>query len=151
MKTYLIIATATILMILGCKSMDTNRIDNSTLVIKAGFICGWGSGQDSIEISQTAIKYIYHVPRESEKAKITKTRAVSSSEWTEIMNAVNMDNFNKLKYNTCNVCVDGCDEWINIQKDNQTHEIRFDKGATIDTIGKLQMKLAELRTEFNPK
>jgi len=32
------------------------------------------------------------------------------------MNDVNIDNFVKLNYQTCNVCVDGCDEWILIKR-----------------------------------
>ena len=67
------------------------------------------------------------------------------------MNDVNMDNFLKLNYQTCKVCSDGCDEWIFIQKDNISHGIRFGKGAKIDSISQLQVKLEQLRTEFNAK
>ncbi len=142
---------ASLLLVSSCKTTLTDQIDNSNLVIKAGFICGWGAGQDSLEISQATVKYTYYVPRKSQEAQIRKTRPISNSEWTEILNAVNMDNFVKLNYQTCNVCVDGCDEWISIQKDQISHQITFNKDAKIDSISKLQVKLAELRAEFNPK
>jgi hypothetical protein len=151
MRTRLILAIWLFLILPGCTKTDTDQTDNSKLVIKAGFICGWGSGEDSIEISQSAIKYVYYVPRISQQPQIRKTRTVSSSEWTEILNDVNMDDFVQLNYQTCNVCFDGCDEWIFIQKDNLSHGIRFGKDAKIDSISKLQIKLEQLRMEFNTK
>lgn len=151
MRILLVVSIFTFMTVLSCKNSDSYLTDNSDFVIKAGFICGWGAGEDSIEISQTGIKYVYYVPRQSQKPQITKSRSISGSEWIEIMKAVNMDDFVKLDYQTCNVCFDGCDEWIFIEKDKVSHEIRFDKGATIDTISKLQLKLRQLRAEFHPQ
>lgn len=151
MKAYLLVITAIILMVLGCKTIQTDKPEHANLVIKAGYICGWGSGRDSIEISQNAIKYIYYVPRKSEQAQITKTRATTPSEWSEISGSVNTNSFVKLNYNTCNVCADGCDEWISIKDDNLSHKITFNKGEKIDSISKLQTQLAKLRAEFNPQ
>jgi hypothetical protein len=122
---------------------------NSDLIIKAGFMCGWGSGEDSLEISQTKIKYVYYIPAQSSIPIINKSRSVPESEWTEILNDVNLDYFVKLNYQSCNICVDGCDEWISIQDDKISHNIRFGKGLQIDTINRLQNKLAELRAEFS--
>ncbi|MFD2287108.1 hypothetical protein GJU39_10695 [Pedobacter petrophilus] len=141
------IIIAGILLIFSCKTTQINKINHADLVIKAGFICGWGSGQDSLEISSRAIKYTYATPRTS-SAKIKKTRSVSNSEWDEIVNAVNVDDFQKLNYQTCNVCFDGCDEWISIEKNNFSHKITFTKGTKIDSISKLQVKLEQLREEF---
>ena len=151
MKKQLIFAISVLFIFFSCEKTESNPTDESKLVIKAGFICGWGSGEDSIEISRTSIKYVYYIPGKSLQPQFRKTRAVSSSEWTEIMNDVNLDNFLKLNYQTCKVCADGCDEWIFIQKDNISHGIRFGKGAKIDSISQLQVKLEQLRTEFNAK
>ncbi|WP_154647945.1 hypothetical protein [Pedobacter arcticus] len=150
MRAYLILIIASFLMASACKTVQTEQTDNSDLVIKTGFICGWGSGQDSMEVTQKAVKYIYYVPRKSSQAQITKTRAISDAEWTEISSAVNMADFVKLDYKTCNVCVDGCDEWISIEKGKLSHQITFNKGEKINSIGKLQIQLAKLRAEFNP-
>ena len=149
MKKQLIVVISALFILLSCAKNDSNQTSN--LVIKAGFICGWGSGEDSIEITQTSIKYVYYIPGKSLQPQIRKARAVSSSEWTEIVNDINMDNFVRLNYQSCNVCVDGCDEWIFIQKGDLSYEIRFGKGAKIDTISELQIKLEQLRTEFNTK
>jgi len=124
-------------------------LTNSDLIIKAGFMCGWGSGEDSLEISQSTIKYVYYIPSQSRVPIINKTRSVSVSEWTEILDIVNLEEFLRLNYQSCNICVDGCDEWISIQDDNLSHNIRFGKGFQIDTISRLQTKLAELRAELS--
>jgi len=60
MKKQLIVAILALFILLSCDKNDSNQTSN--LVIKAGFICGWGSGEDSIEISQTLIKYVYYIP-----------------------------------------------------------------------------------------
>lgn len=131
--------------LVSCKRSD----ENSNLTIEAGFVCGWGSGTDSLDISKSLIKYVYYVPGKSLLPQISISRSVPNSEWVEILNTVNIDDFVKLDYNSCNICVDGCDEWISIQNDQISHKIRFSKGQQIDAIGKLQTKLAQLRSEFS--
>jgi len=137
----------------ACKKSDVNnetfKASGSGLLIKAGFECGWGSGMDSLVITQTSVKYVYYIPAQSFTPIINKTRAVSDTEWAEILNDLNIDDFVKLDYQTCNVCVDGCDEWIYVQNDTVSHKITFGKGYMINTIGKLQNKLTEIRAEFN--
>jgi hypothetical protein len=61
-----------------------------------------------------------------------------------------MDDFIKLNYNSCNICIDGCDEWIYMQNEESSHKITFGPGFKNDSINKLQTKLKQLRTEFNP-
>ena len=145
---YLQIALCAIL-INACNQDGENPANNSGLVIQAGYICGWGSGTDSIQITKTAVRYVYYIPRKSQQPQIVKTRTVSESEWTEIINSINLEEFTKLNYNTCNVCFDGCDEWIQIHNDQTDHKITFGKGLKIDAINQLQEKLSRLRAEFN--
>ena len=138
---------ATFFVLLNCKKSPMTP--NSDLIIRAGFMCGWGSGEDSLVISQTKIKYVYSIPAQSAIPIKNKSRPVSESEWAEILKDVDLDNFLKLNYQSCNICFDGCDEWITIQDDKISHNIRFGKGSQIDTISRLQNKLAELRAEFS--
>jgi hypothetical protein len=99
-------------------------------------------------ITKETIKYVYFIPAISKEPVINKSRAVSETEWTEIQNDFNLDDFVKLNYQSCNICLDGCDEWISIKKNQISHEIRFAKGLNINTISKLQERLARLRIEF---
>ena len=130
----------------GCIKYQT--VSNSEMNIKAGFVCGWGSGMDSINISRNSITYKHWVPATSPDPVINKARPVSESEWKEILSYVNLVEFLDLDYQSCNVCVDGCDEWISIQNDNISHKITFEKGLEIKDITRLQAKLAALRAEF---
>lgn len=100
-------------------------------------------------ISKTTIKYVYSIPAKSREPIIYKTRATTDIEWSGILNDINLDDFVKLNYQSCNICVDGCDEWISIKDDQISHEIRFSKGLNIDSISKLQNRLAQLRAGFN--
>jgi hypothetical protein len=144
-EAFLVIFFGLLSLLAGCKKNE----DTSGLTIKAGFACGWGAGEDSLEISRSGIKYVYYVPSKSSSALIRTSRTIPASEWNEITEIVNMDSFARLKYNTCNICVDGCDEWIYINNGRISHSIRFTKGEEIAAIEELQKKLAELRAEFN--
>ena len=131
------------------KTTDNPMIkDNNSLVIKSGFMCGWGAGQDSLIISSTMIKYVYSVPANSQIPEINKARPITDTEWNNILNSINLNNFLNLNYNSCNICVDGCDEWIAIKNDAISHQIRFGMGIKIDSIKPLQDILSQLRSEF---
>jgi hypothetical protein len=128
--------------------IKNQTVSNSELNITAGFVCGWGSGMDSMTISRDSITYKYWVPATSPDPVINKSRPVSESEWKQILSQVNLTEFLDLDYHSCNVCVDGCDESISIQEDNISHKITYGKGLEIKAISGLQAKLAELRLEF---
>jgi hypothetical protein len=136
--------------LISCNKPDNISLnkDNSSLVIKAGFMCGWGSGEDSLIISSTTIKYVYSVPAKSHVPEINQTRPTTTRDWKNITDAININNFLKLNYNTCNICVDGCDEWISIINDSVSHQVRFGLGFKIDSIKPLQDLLTQFRSEF---
>lgn len=145
MRYLSILAIILLILTSGCNKSD----DNSKLTIWAGFECGWGLGIDSLYISESVIRYVYYVPSRSPLPQINVTRKTGESEWAELVGVVNPDNFVKLDYNTCNICFDGCDEWISIQNDRIYHKIRFSKGLKIPSIDNFQTKLEQLRSEFS--
>jgi hypothetical protein len=150
MKNHLLLIILIPFCLIACnKTNDSPTIkENSSLVIKAGFMCGWGSGEDSLIISSTMIKYVYTVPAKSPIPEINKTRLTTTTEWKNILDSVNISNFLNLNYNSCNICFDGCDEWIFIKNDSISHQIRFGLGFKIDSIKPLQDLLSQLRSEF---
>jgi hypothetical protein len=145
MKKSLFLFIIAFLLVVGCKKSG----DKEDLVIKAGFMCGWGAGEDSLNISESIVDYVFYIPSKSSLAQTDTSRIVKKNEWEEILNSFDIDDFMKLEYNTCNICVDGCDEWISIQNDRIYHKIRFTKGEQIDVIKGLQDKIAGLREEFS--
>ena len=152
MKSFIPVLLLILTCLTGCKKTESNSTDNKEelpLTIEAGFMCCWGTGEDSLFISNTIIRYVYYVPANSMLPKIKKARPTTDIEWANILNSLNLNNFVKLEYNSCNICVDGCDEWIMIQDDHISHQIRFGRGLKIDSISDLQSILAQFRTEFN--
>lgn len=150
MKIWLLVILFSIFCLSSCnksEEFDSNQ-ENSSLVIKAGFACGWGAGEDSLIISSTRIKYVYSIPAKSRVPQINETRSTTSTDWKNITNAINLNKFLNLHYNSCNICVDGCDEWISIKNDSISHQITFGLGLNIDSIKPLQDLLAKFRSEF---
>lgn len=150
MKNHLLLIILFSFFLIGCSKTENNPTikENNSLIIKAGFMCGWGSGEDSLIISNTTIKYVYSVPAKSQIPEINKSRQTTTTEWNNILNSINFSNFLNLNYNSCNICVDGCDEWIFIKNNSISHQIRFGLGYKIDSIKPLQDILAQLRSEF---
>jgi hypothetical protein len=150
MKNHLQLIILFSFLLTACSKTENNPIikDNASLVIKAGFMCGWGAGEDSLIISATTIRYVYTVPSKSQIPEINEERQTTPAEWNNILNSVNYNNFLKLNYNSCNICVDGCDEWISIKNNSISHQIRFGLGLKIDSIKPLQDILSQLRSEF---
>ena len=132
-----------------CARHDDQSAEGKEMRIEAGFACGWGSGEDSLMLESSGVKYSYYVPSSSPLPRISVSRAMTDSEWSEIEAAVDFTTFLKLDYNTCNICVDGCDEWITINRFEKAHSIRFTKGQQIEGISALQDIIARYRNEFN--
>jgi len=124
-------------------------VSDSETKITAGYVCGWGSGEDSLVITSGKVSYRFFVPASSSKPSVTVSRSLTAAEQEEIRNAVDFPTFSQLEYNSCNVCVDGCDEWIIIKYLRSTHEIRYSKGQQINSISQLQSILLNFRKEFN--
>jgi hypothetical protein len=144
MYKILLISILFSVLITSCERSESD----SDLIIKAGYACGWGAGEESLEISRSLIKYSFYIPAHPLQPEIIKTRAVSDNEWVELRNVINIGDFIKLDYNSCNICVDGCDEWISIQNFQDSHSIRFTKGLKIAEIDQLQKIIEQYRSEF---
>jgi hypothetical protein len=138
-----IVFLLSLVILFSCKKADDD------LIIKAGFACGWGAGEDSLVITQSEIKYVYYIPQRSPLPVVDTIRSISRSEWEEIQDAVNISAFRKLDYNSCNICVDGCDEWITLQSEDINHQIRYGKGLKIESIAKLQGIIERIKAEFH--
>ncbi len=146
----LVLLLSCIALMYACRKGQADTPLNSNLIIQSGFICGWGAGTDSLKISQYEVTYTYYITRLSQQPQIRKSRSISNKEWMEIIGSIKVSDFLKLTYNTCNICFDGCDEWIAIKTDQSDHKITFNKGIQIDSISQLQLKIWALKSELNP-
>jgi hypothetical protein len=107
-------------------------------------VCGWCAGEEFITITSSEINYERKIPCGEGKGTTKKSSSISSSEWNKIISSFNMKEFKTLEYNSCNVCVDGCDEIIRITENNNTHEIRYSPSDKIQETENLRHYLSEV-------
>ena len=118
------------------------------IVIKTGQECGWCGGMDSLTITKLNSSYAFDspCPEIEDKKRNAKT---DSTEWNELLATLDWDEFNQVQVETCAVCTDGCDTWISVEKNHQTHRIRFTEYSTeIEPIRPFVEKLDSLIEEF---
>jgi len=119
--------------------------------IEYGSVCGWCAGEEFITVTSSQIEYYRNIPCGDNKGTTQKSRKISASEWNEIILSVDYSKFKKLEYNTCNVCVDGCDEIIRITENNNDHEIRYSVSDEIEEVKKTRQILSALLENMREK
>ena len=55
-----------------------------------------------------------------------KDTITDPSEWLQLVNLLDLDEFNKIDIDKCAVFYDGCEMWIHIDSVDLFHQIRFD-------------------------
>lgn len=131
---------------MACAEQEVPDVENYT--IKFGSECGWCAGQEYIYISGSKIDYERNIPCGGNKGTITKSRNLSPAEWETITNSFDYSLFLSLDYSDCNVCVDGCDEIIEITEDNTSHELRYSFSDEVEGMENLRQKLQVLLEEM---
>ena len=123
----------------ACTENKVNEfeLDPSDLVIKAGTICGWCAQNDTLIISGQSFRYVNYVQCSTTNPSVRKSGRLETTETEALLKELNFQEFKKLDLNTCNVCVDGCDDWITITQGSEKHSIRF---------GRNDSKLQSIRT-----
>ncbi len=125
----------------GCVENELANQDN--IVIQYGTECGWCAGTEYITLTGQTVTYERIVPCGEEKGTTKKSRELIAIEWERILSLFDFQQFKKLKYNTCNICVDGCDEIIKLSVNGESHEIRYSPGSEISGIIDFQQILNE--------
>ena len=123
-------------------------LDKELMTIKYGSECGWCAGQEYITITSSKIKYERNIPCGDNKGMIEKNRDFNPGEKDSILNSFDYSLFETLEYTNCNVCADGCDEIIQITKNESMHEIRYSFSEEIEGMEDLQEKLAIIMNEM---
>jgi hypothetical protein len=58
---------------------------------------------------------------------VKKTGEIDQESLNQLKASLDFAEFKKLDMNSCNVCVDGCDDWITIKNGVESHTIRFSR------------------------
>jgi len=117
-----------LVLILFCFSCtDKTYDDNSNLdlVVKTGTVCGWCTINDTLTISGTRIKYVNYANCNTVKPTVENGGELTTQELDALLKLLDFEELKKLDLNSCNVCVDGCDDWIFYKNGLQTHYLRF--------------------------
>lgn len=103
------------------------KVADANFVIKTGTECGWCSQNDTLTISDTRVKYVDYKKCSTTNPTVSKSGELTTAELNELLGKLDFDELKKLDLNSCNVCADGCDDWISYKSGSQTHTIRFSR------------------------
>ena len=130
---------------MSCDDDDDDDDEPIDIVIRTGQECGWGAGRDSLTITKLNSSYAFQSRIEDKK----RNANTNPKDWNELLATLDWDEFNKVQVNTCAMCADGCDTWISVEKNRETHRIRFTESSTeIEPIRPFVEKLDALIEAF---
>ncbi len=113
------------LLFVSCqKPFQGHSLNEDHLRITLNKACGWCAPGDSLILTKPTTTYVYY-PSSCSKEGPHITKATGTADWHELLNLLDLKKFNAINLNTCNICVDGCDEWITIQQKGSSHTIRY--------------------------
>jgi len=83
----------------------------------------------------------------------SKNREIETAktDWDQLIEFLDKEEFQKIEINSCNVCADGCDTWITLNDGGNSHTIRFGSNDSL-AIAEIQPfvdKLKEIRVKIN--
>ena len=148
MKRKIIFFCSFVFVAWACSESKEFQLEKSDLVIKAGTVCGWCAKNDTLIISGKSYRYVNFIQCSTTNPSVKKTGKLETTELESLLNQLDLQEFKKLELNSCNVCVDGCDDWITIKNGAETHTIRFSRNdsklqpikAFVDQLNALKAK-----------
>ena len=97
----------------------------SKVVIKTGTICGWCTVNDTLTISDNTVRYVNYTQCNNSTPSVKKNGQIATSDLEVLLSRLDFDELKKIDLNTCNICFDGCDDWIYFNNGSESHYIRF--------------------------
>ncbi len=144
LKTGLLVVV--LLIFNGCEEIEIPEQEN--FKIEFGSECGWCAGQEFIAVTNSNIEYIRNIPCGDEKGTKKRERKITTQEWGEIQSSFDYSQFKTLQFNSCNVCVDGCDEIIKITKNDSIYKISYSSAEEVEETKKLRQILNKIMEEM---
>lgn len=135
------------ILVISLCSID-DEADINEFTIQLGTECGWGASLASVAVKQGQIEYTPNIPCCEERQVEKERKTLNNEEWEDLISCFDYDYFLSLYITNCNICFDGCDEFIRITKDGKAHEIRYNPSESIEGLETLQETLREYLAEF---
>lgn len=134
----------------ACSESTNEVLESSDLVIITGTVCGWCSKNDTLIISGKSFRYVNYTQCSTSNPSVRKTGRLATEEAETLLNMLDFQEFKKLDLNSCNVCFDGCDDWITVIKGSETHSIRFATNESkLQSIKAFVDKLNALKSRYS--
>lgn len=102
-----------------------DKSNDSDLIIKTGTVCGWCTVNDTLSISGNTVRYVNYANCTTNKPSVEKAGLINTVDLDELLAKLDFAELKKLDLNSCNVCFDGCDDWIFFSNGAENHYIRF--------------------------
>ena len=104
-----------------------DKSNDSDLIIKTGTVCGWCTVNDTLTITRNSVRYVNYANCSTNKPSVEKMGELKETELDALLAKLDFAELKKLDLNSCNVCFDGCDDWIYFSNGTENHYIRFSR------------------------
>lgn len=122
----------------------------SGLVIRTGTICGWCSVNDTLTIQGNSVRYVNYTKCNNIKPAVEKNGQIPTLELDGLIAKLDFNELKKISLNSCNVCADGCDDWIYFENGTESHYIRFGKtDPKLQTIQTFIDQLNAIKSQYS--
>ncbi len=147
-----ITATIFIVLVLFACTYDTmeDHGSNSGVIIKTGTICGWCTVNDTLTIKGNSVWYVNYANCSTGNPSVQKSGQLKTSELDSLLALLHFDELKKLDLISCNVCFDGCDDWISFENGNESHYIRYGSSdPKLEPIRAFVDRLKEVKSKYS--
>lgn len=136
--------------VFSCKEDPEEKEYGQTFILRTGTVCGWCSQNDTLEIKGNAVRYVNYAQCQNSNPSEEKSGKILNSEIDNLLKKLDAEEFKKLDLNSCNICVDGCDDWIYFENDAMSHYIRFSRNdSKLEPIQSFINELFVLKSKYS--
>jgi len=127
-----------------------NNVNEKAFRIITGTICGWCTVNDTLVIQGKSVRYVNYTNCSTGKPTKEKTGELTQAEVDLLISLLDFEEIRKIDINTCNVCVDDCDDWIQVEKGSEFHYIRYGKSdSKLKTIQPFIDRLNVIKSQYS--
>lgn len=129
MKPEKLFIISLIFLLNSCEFIHQENVTDNDLTLQpeesfiTGRICGWCGGSDSLVIEKNTM--FYKKTNFCNDTVITESFPTDTEIWNKLNNLLDYAKFSSFEHSSCAVCVDGCDTWIQIENNTNSHHIQY--------------------------
>jgi len=137
-----------LLLIASCSKSEDEPSAQANLKITMGIHCGWNLRLDSLSVDANYASLRQNYNSNGQTIKLTNLNLIGNNQVKSLENALDWAYFSSLNYNSGELGSDGCDIWLRVNRDGQSHEIRFSPDDTIPQLRAFTDQLDSIWSEM---